>query len=279
MKLTSVEIHPANSTEVAVLSFRDPRAINAYNVKSILGLDADEIVSRYYGSSGSSNYYGLSLEQRMVVMKIGLNPRYSEFETFSDLRDALYRMIASSRTGKVQLQFKNGEDAVAGLTGFVTKLEAPLFEKNQEVQITFNPDEPMLKALEPVVTAAVVSPGGVTIEDNLSTAPHGFSFVVTVDSPGPSFKVTSPTDSGWSFEVIPSGGFLVGDVFYFSSEYNGKQLHIVRGSDTIYLMDKVTPGSVWPIMFPGVNEFDIFTTVGFDELSNAVTYYPTYWGV
>ncbi len=47
MRVTSVELHPANSSDICVLSFRDPTHANPYNVKEIIGLDADEIVPRF----------------------------------------------------------------------------------------------------------------------------------------------------------------------------------------------------------------------------------------
>lgn len=151
MKLTSIEIHPSGSADVAVLSFRDPAFRNEFSIKGITGLDADQIVPRAYKGSGNSKFNTMSLEGREVVIRIGLNPRFDSYESFSGLRDKLYRIISSSRTGKVQLIFKEGSDVIAALTGFVSKMEAPLFEKTQEVQITFTPDEPMLRALEPVM--------------------------------------------------------------------------------------------------------------------------------
>lgn len=151
MKLTSIEIHPTGSSEIAVLSFRDPGSVNPYNVKGITGLDAEAIVPKHYKGSGSSNFYHMSLENREIAFRIGLNPRFSEYDTYSDLRDALYKMIASSRTGKLQLQFKNGIEVVAAISGSISKFETPLFDKTPEVQITITCDEPMLKALDPVV--------------------------------------------------------------------------------------------------------------------------------
>lgn len=155
MKLTSVEIHPENSSNILVLSFRDPRRNNPYNVKTIIGLDADQIVPRFYGVSGNSTskFYELSLENREIIVSVELNPNFTDSESYSDLRDELYKMISSSRTGKVQLQFKNGVEVLAAISGFVSKLESPHFERTQTVQITIKCDEPMLKAVTPVVVA------------------------------------------------------------------------------------------------------------------------------
>lgn len=276
MKLTGVEIHPANSSDVAVLSFRDPRGLNPYNVKAITGLDAEAIVSRSHGTSGFAD---LSLENRDVVLRIGLNPDFSLNKSYSDLRDDLYKMIASSRTGKIQLQFMNGPDAVAAISGFVSKFEAAYFEKAPEVQLTVKCEEPMLKGLTSVsVPVTDLEPYNTVISDDKSTAPHGFMFEMDISAYLNSITITDPDDSSWSFEVVSLSGFIPDDVLVLSSEYNNKGVYVLRGGVTIIqLADVITPGSVWPMIFPGDNSFS-FTN--YEYLSwKSITYYPTYWGV
>lgn len=278
MRITSIEFHPANSSDVAVLSFRDPGRQNPYNVKTIVGLDADEIVSRYYGISGGSNssFYNLTLEQRNLVFRIELNARYGQDETPSDLRDRLYKMIASSRTGLIEIQFKNGTDVIAVISGFIQKLEAAHFTKTPEVQITIDCSDPLLKAPDPVnVDVVGLLPSLTVIEDTLSTAPHGFVFSMNFLDAMDSFTITDSSDQ--TFEIEPVGGFLLDDVLYFSSEHNNKQVFLVRGVDTFYLADAIVPGSVWPIIFPGENEFVCATAT--DLSWDAISYYPTYWGI
>lgn len=276
MKLTSVEIRPENSSEFVVLSFRDPNSNNRYNVKSILGLDADDIVPRSYGGSGNFTFYNLILSNRDVVFKIGLNPSFVDRKSYSDLRDDLYRMISASRTGRIQIQFKNGTEIKAVLSGKVSKFNNALFEKTQDVEITVKCDDTLLRAPEPVMLSDL-TPEYALIRDDDSTAPHGFSFTAGITGAISSLKINDPNDTSWSFEVIPVGGFLVGDELHFSSEYNDKQLYVVRASVNVYLADVIVPGSVWPIIFPGDNllTFTHPESLDWDTLS----YYPTYWGV
>lgn len=281
MKLTSVELHPANSSEVVALSFRDPRGLNPYVAKNITGLDADEIVPRAYGAPGFSGSFRMnnpSLLKRDVILQIGLNPNYTEHKSYSDLRDALYRMIASSRTGKIQLQFKDNIEAVAAISGFVSKFETSLFEKEQEVQLTITCDEPMLKAMEPVMLVDLDIPVFI-IDDNQSTAPHGFSFVMNITGELPNIFIGDPRDGSWGFSIQPlfDAPLLADDVLYFSSEYNNKYLYIIRGEDTIHLGDAITPGSVWPIIFPGENVLTFLLATNKEWVN--LSYYPTYWGV
>lgn len=277
MKLTSVEIHPAGSTNVCVLSFRDPGSANPYNVKAISGLDAEEIVAGYYGGSGTDRFRNLSLRKRDVGVRIGLNPRFDELESYSKLRDDLYKIIASSRTGVVQLQFKNGATVVCAVSGTINRLEAPHFERVQEVQIGIECIDPMLRALTPTIVPVVgLDPSDTVIQEDLSTAPHGFTFSMEVLADVASFAIGG-TDPDWMFEVVPDGGFLDGDILHLSSEYNVKEVYLVRGATTIYLADKIATGSIWPMLFPGDNNFFIENPLSWAWSS--ISYYPTYWGV
>jgi len=278
MKLTGIEVHTGNSSDITLFSFRDPKAINPYNVKGIDGLDAASIIPQYYGSVGSDKYYTLSLEKRDIVIKVGLNPNFSQNLSYSDLRDALYKKISSSRTGKLTLQFMNGSEVIAGISGFVSKFESAHFERLQEVQITLLCDEPMLKALTPtIIGVSELNPLRTVIRDDESTAPHGFSFIADISAgPGiPNFTLSDPNDD-WVFDLEPVGGFLTGDALYFSSDYN-RYVYIIRNGVTIYLADAIVPGSVWPLIFPGDNVFSFSTP---NNISwRAISYYPTYWGV
>ena len=279
MRVTGVELHPVGSDVVQTLSFRNPGRAFPYNVKEITGLDADAIVTKYYGSSGIGNdlFYNLMIEKRDVVMRIGLNPDWTDL-SYSELRDALYKLISSSRTGLVDIWFTNEAGAVAILSGWVTKFESPQFVQSPEVIISFKTKDPMLKAPVPVTPPVANLPStNAHIPDPVSTAPHGFEFILTFTGAMASLVISDPRDASWSFTVTPAGGFLTGDVLHFSSDPNDKKLYIVRAESAIYLADKIASGSVWPIMFPGDNRFSLSTPGSVHWTS--ISYFPTFWGV
>lgn len=281
MKITSVELY-SNNKNAASFSFRDPGAKNPYIVQGIFGLDADEIVPKFYGLSpdGSDKYYDLSLNSREIVIRVALNPNIKLKKSYSDLRDDLYRVISSSRTGKIQLRLNNGLATVAAISGLVTKFEAPHFNEIPEVQITIKCSESMFKGLEPIEVDYSLLDTATTISDLVSTAPHGFSFNLKFTADTTSFVMRDSSTPSWVFTVTPgvigaNTGFKTNDELYFSSE-NDKQIYIVRSSTTIQLVDKVQIGSIWPMLFPGQNDIEIVTgafTWGY------LSYYPTYWGV
>lgn len=277
MRITSVELHPAGSSAVCVLSFRDPSRLNPYNVKTIIGLDADELVAKNYGGGGSARFFNVELQKREPVMRIELNPRPGLGETNSSLRDAIYRMISSSRTSLMDIQFKDGSTVVAVLSGFVSKVEAPHFEKIAEVQITFRCDDPMLRAPAALsVPVGALDPGLTIIEDDVSTAPHGFKFEMVLTAPVNDFVIEDPDDDTWSF-ALASAGLQVGDHIRFSSEYNDKYIDFVRAGIPWGLANKIVPGSIWPVMFPKPNKFSISPEASVDWVS--ISYRPAFWGV
>lgn len=301
MKITSVELHAENSSDSVVLSFRDPSRSNSYNIKAIMGLDADEIVPRFYKGSGSSGrFYNLSLQKRDIVVRTELNPDFESNKSFSDLRDDLYKMIASSRTGVIDVKFLEKETVRAVLSGFVSKFETASFNKTPEVQITIKCSEPMLRAPNPTVLdpsqinpVQVVVPVGPVGEgqvgftpltewafsfyDTLSTAPHGFAMELRFLEPMTTLIIDDPLNTYWEFQATPINGFFKDDILVFSSELNKKHLYIRRGITIIHLADVIKPESVWPIMFPGQNIFRIREHEKIDF--TAFSYHPTYWGV
>lgn len=128
-----------------------------------------------------------------------------------------------------------------------------------------------------VVPVGGLNPAGFIITDSVSTAPHGFSMDVLVTAPTASIVISDPTNPIWSFTVTPVGGLLNADVLHFSSIFGDKDISYTRGVTTIPLADVVSPGAIWPILFPGDNHFQ-FSNPANLALS-AISHFATYWGV
>jgi hypothetical protein len=292
MRISNVTIY-SNEVETAslALSLSELDYDKKYLVKAITGIDAEELVPKFYGF-GLNNvsplntkprYYDFSMKPRNVVIRMALNPNFKLDETYAEVRDELYRNISSNRTGSIIMHFNYGATTVARLTGFITKFEVSHFTQVPEAQITINCPDPMFRGVNPVVyklTGHNVLPttNPVNIADSLSTAPHGFNFQVKFTENEPSFTIADrSTVPNWRFKVIPDGGFLDNDMLYFSSDYTNKYVYLIRGSTTIQLADRVNPGSIWPVIFPGGSVF------WFEELDHlewvVLNYYPAYWGV
>jgi hypothetical protein len=281
MRVTSVDVYSANVEEPISFSLRgsDPHA--QYQVRNIVGLDAEEIIQKFYGFSNSGDkYYNFGLKPRDIVMRIALNPKLILGETPSDVRDRLYRAIASNRTGGLRLHFKSGATTVSSISGYISKFEVGYFNKLPEVQLTVRCGDPMFRAINPVVfdeEDLTVNP--LNIPDTLSTAPHGFVMMGTFTDDSASLTIQdAETDPEWVFQVSPYGGFESGDQFYMSSEISNKQIYLNREGSILHLADAIEPLSIWPIIFPfpSVNNFYIEE---FDKITlTSLTYYAAYWG-
>ena len=282
MRVTLVEMYSASFEEAITFSLENEEPNAQYQARSILGLDADDIVPKFYGSSisGGSKYYDFALKPRDIVIRVVLSPRFNLDESYSDVRDRLYRTISANRSGLVTLHFSAEGSLISQIVGSIIKFEATHFTNLPEVQITIRCNDPMFKGISPVIfePADLQVANPVKFPDSLSTAPHGFSMQLTFDATTPSFTVQDVAASPeWKFKVIPTGGFLSGDVLYFSSERSNKHIYYVRGASTVQLGDKIESGSMWPIIFPGQNEFHFVDIASFNW--NSVEYFASYWGV
>lgn len=290
MKINGVQlfsyISPGSETLIANLPFRDPTAEAPYIVKTIIGLDADEISAQLYASNGNVNFYNMAMAQREVVIRLGLNPKNSNASTFGGLRDAMYKAISANRTGLISVKFTDNGVVQTSIQGHIAKLEASHFEENPEVQLTITCRNPIMRGEELV---SIVDPSSIDVTDDISTAPHGFAatFVSTGNSTYFSMGQGDPGDPDWRFAVTPSptwGGirgagtaFREDDIINLNSDPGSLLLTVdfITEGFTRGAMQHVVQGSVWPIFYPGENEF--FISSGFTISS--ISYKPAFWGI
>jgi hypothetical protein len=248
-----------------------------YIIRNITGLDADEITPILYGvgQSTGNKFVNMRLKERNISMSLILNPNYAGFDTPGGLRDELYRMISSYRTGLMRLSFYNQNIETATIDGYITKIESDLSGDVSEAKITMRCDYPYFRSPARVnVNTLGLSKTAPVIIDSVSTAPHGFQmrWQFTDDTPG--FYIQKPNDSDWYFGVTYS--FQNGDFFTFSSEEDNKELYATRNGAKIQLIGNVEAGSEWPLIFPGLNEIWISSgPYNYVYLSH----YTTYWGL
>jgi hypothetical protein len=171
---------------------------------------------------------------------------------------------------------------VAAIKGRITKFEVPYFSRVPELQITVHCPDPILRSLHPIRPPIADLPATgttLTLVDNESTAPHGFSFKIKFTSIRTDFIIQEiGTFPDWHFHVIPPTSFQVNDELHFSSEYGKKDLFWNKASGTdVHLMDMITATSYWPVIFPGRNDFTITTATTHEWLE--LEYYAAYWGL
>lgn len=281
MRVSNIDF-VSNGVEVMSLNFRMPEHNEKYLAKAVIGLDADEITPKFYAfdTTGTRKFYDYILKPREVVVRAVLNPNYSINEENGDLRDELYRTISSARDSTMQMVFKNGATSVAQLTGTIVKFEVPHFSKVPELQLTLKCQDPILRAITSVLLdhtdLGATQPYEVT--DAISTYPHGVLFEAVLQAAKASFVLQDKeTNPSWKFEIVPQGGFLAGDILLVSSEIGDKKVTLTRGGTTTHLLNFVSVGSLWPIIFPLYNEF--YSNYSGQIHWNSMSYRPAFWGV
>jgi hypothetical protein len=281
MRVTSVSIL---SEEVEAIRFdlRSTTAKSQYIIRNIAGLDADEIIPKFYGFSkdGTKRFYDFKLRQRELVLRIVMNPNYRLGETNSDIRDNVYRAISATRSGLLDLDFHSGGSTVARISGHITKFEAAYFSNEPELQITIQCNDPVFRGITPVILGPSDIPDAnpIIIADDISTAPHGFSMKVSITGTLADFTIQDKAaDPEWDFKIIPATSFLSGDDLYFSSEFNDRYLYMIRSGVTTHLLDRIEPTSVWPTIFPGGSQFHFSDIASFDW--DNIEFHAAYWGV
>jgi len=288
MRTTNVAMYSPNSTEPVNFSLGDKAVKTKFRIRAIMGLDAEEITPMFYGfgTVSKNRFYNFGLRAREIVMRIVLRPNYMLGESFSDVRDELYRMISANRSGIITLHFNADATNVAKIEGFIIKFEVGYFNKEPEVQITIRCDDPMFRSVIPatlrpedVVGLAALDYPNVNISDTLSTAPHGFTTDITFKSNTAALTIKDKegSDNDWFFTVLPDGGFIPFDILHLSSEFANRSLVLERGGNFFPIIDMIQPGSVWPVIFPGENYLYFSPAANIDWTS--IDYYASYWGV
>lgn len=281
MRLTGIDLL-TDGANLLSLNLAGVKSDERYLLKAWGGLDADEIVRQFSGFSQNSpdRFYNYRIQKREIVLRIVFNPNFHIRETSADLRDELYAMIAANRSGLLDIHFNSGGGSVARLYGYVTKIEAAHFSKTPEALMTIRCDDGLFRGVVPNVvdTDSLATVNPIVISDNESTAPHGFFMTVAFTANADSFVIAEDSiNPAWTFEVTPVLPFEVGDTLSFSSEFGARRLMTNKLGDEIQLMDRITPGSIWPLIYRGNNEL-YFSEIGnFDWIELA--YFTAYWGV
>jgi hypothetical protein len=277
MNVTSIQLYATTTqaiqTQIASFSLDLASHTDRYLIRNITGLDADEIVPKLYGSGqNGSKYYNMKPSPREIAMRIILNPQYSVNQTPENLRQELYKIISSYRTGQVELRFMNGTTELGTLKGLIIKFEAGLFNQVPEIQLTIRCDFPFFRQSTRTTVANLTTAS--TIITSASTAPHGFRMQLTASSINTFFQISKPGDGDWRFRVARV--FSAGDQIYLSSEEDNKYIYANVAGSIVQLASSISLGSFWPLLFPGFNQFQIGSG---SWTINSFDYYETHWGV
>lgn len=292
MKVSEVAVMAGNS-QIFCFSLSAPKDNDRYYIRTMMGMDASEIVSRFnrFGLYSGQPLVTQSIVDREIVLRVVLNPEWGLSEDYSTLRDHIYRGISGSRTGQITLRLLDTGIIVAEITGVITKVEVPIFSKTPEMQITINcPDAMLVSPLPQNVNTSIFQTDGTGIKgavvDPQSTAPHGLVAQFTHTGANDIFviKDNDPSNVSSEWELRLEYSFLSGDVLTVDTRTRTRAIYITRSATRIDMLSHMSLDSTWPLIYPGANHIWIaglntgssaHADVGLDSLSHA----STYWGI
>lgn len=221
---------------------------------------------------------------RDVVLRIGLSPQLGQ--SFSELRDNLYKLIGRT----VYVKLMNGSLVTAQVTGYIQKVEPVHFSNKPDITVTIECQEGVFSSPN-YVDIPVSDLQGMTnpiINYPDGTAPAGLELT---------FKNLVTSKTGFSIsnhsEFWHSGSGDVNNLFQITYTIDPNDIVVIvthpRNRSIMFYDDSTTTwiditgylnaGAVWPMLFPGVNQFawslNWVTTPGW----TLARYIPRYWGV
>lgn len=249
-------------------------------IRNIDGLDPVKasVNTSPYGSVDGASHTGSSVLTRNIVLTLHPNPDWDTW-TFESLRRLLYSYFMPKRA--TELVFYSDDLIPVKIAGIVEDVSVNQFSKDPELLVSVICPDPYFIALEPIVIT------GQTVRETGSVIPIEYNG--TVES-GIHLEVTSggapePAVIGVQIGQPPITDFdvdaAVGASSYFemSSIPMRKFVQNVDISNGVITnrLSKVRPGSVWPLLQPGVNELLVITDQGTQDWE--LTYFERFGGL
>jgi hypothetical protein len=213
-----------------------------------------------FGSIDGEAFHGASIGGRNIVITFGLNPDWDTW-SMDGLRRLLYQYFIPKHP--IRLVFQNNDDLPAmEIRGYVETVEPNMFTKDVEVQVSIICPDPYFNAVEPTILSGTTND---PIEINYTGSIEVGVFVKVVY--GSSFfantigiQIGNPSET--FFEVW--GDVSTDRYFLVSSIPGNKYVRVVdinTGAIT-NLLHRVTSGSAWPTIKPGLNDFTVLVNGG-----------------
>lgn len=224
--------------------------------------------------AGTANVHMVS-ERREVVFRVGLNPNFGSEQSYSSLRDEIYKLIASDSQGYVTLELLNGNTLVAYAVGRFGRVEATHFVEQPELQVTirFEKENVVFRGDETIVAPSFGnSPLALVYE---GTAPTPMKIKSSFYGNRNDWYIRDIIGPNWTFMVIYD--FLTGDELEVDTDSTNFHVLLTRNSVTTEITQHVVAGEAFvPLIYPGVNNYD-WPNSGYaiDEIS----YLNRYWGI
>lgn len=288
MKFTKIRLKGPTNVDLPLLG--EP-AEGKFLLKGADGLDP---VGVDVLSTGERNPQG-----REPVFLVGLQPEWDAGQTAEQLRSELYGLLTPRHRSMIRIEMIDGSTIKAYADGQVKQMEAGIFSKDPEVQITFvcqGATRSYLLAPTQIHTQPDPpnTPGYFPI-NNIGDAPSGFKIsiqflsavtydsgtdvggVLISDSQIAGVLTSANRDDGEWMRVKRS--FAVGDRLIIDTRKGQRNVWSVaaNSSNQTSRLNDLDEDSLWMNLHSGLN--DIYVDQGFVWYENGFSYTPAYWGI
>lgn len=260
--LTEVQVKNTNREDLPALVL-PIHGESKYPVVFIDGLNPvkAEISSSPYANLPGDHFQSSRVGPRNIVLTLELSPSYSTGEDVERVRQDLRRWL--NVESRVEMTFVT-TDVQRVINGVVEAFEAPMFVETPQVQISILCHDPYFAAMSPRNFNAWVMPGDPFLIENNGDVSVGFTaWIYASGMVGNEFLISNQSNA-------MGGGFQIVYDFQSGTEVSintlPRQKHVVVNGNHS-LLPYITKGSVWPIVTPGNNVFNI----GFREAASSTS--------
>lgn len=249
-----------------------------YYIKNVTGLEPPTRNVAISRTASGGKFQGVTVEDREVVVLLGLNPDYEAGETPQFLRDNLYTLLYTGYDPKVDIHLMNGITPLAREYAYVTAFEEALFDANPAVQITLTCLNPTFRAFFPHSYAPDELSETYPDVYNFGTAETGFQFAVkfTDDMNGWYIKTAEDQNVGMVFDML----FHENDVLSVSTIPGQKYVHWKKHRGKVQNKIGILKNNAeWIQLHPGHNHFVVPAKLAKWEWNGSLTFTPRYAGV
>jgi hypothetical protein len=273
--LTKVSAYKETSptTDPLVMNLGPEIQTDLIQIRNIDGLDPVKanITTSAFGSKQGSFLTGKNLGDRNLVFTLGLNPDWVT-SNYSTLRKLVNEYFMTE--SQVRLVFETVEYPPVEIIGHVETNEQNPFSKDPEPQISIICPDPLFVASAP--TELAQNPN---TEAPINIAYEGtFAAGVKLDIVYVSGSNPTQADIYSQVGVMSVIDAPVLDSTHFLEIYSvpGSR-YIKKNAAGANVFNKMYPGSVWPMLLPGDNQFYIATNNGVQRWT--MEYYALYGGL
>lgn len=240
------------------LELENARPDDSIIVDKIDGLDPPDIDLFLGDYARDGGYYnGRRVAKRNPVFYLTINPKHSENETVSDIRERLYRAFIDPRAAGDDVRIDLFDDVKPPryISGYSEKIESPIFAKETELTVSMVCPNPYIYNVD----ETIVNSNGPTVPfEYAGSAETGFEilgqFTGATNIMNLTKSVFGSVFNSQALSLTYPPGFLSGDVIYINTRRGERAVRMYRGATITNLnaptmTDVISDGTEYNLLY------------------------------